>query len=151
MLAWQSGYRGLLPDELLDGLEPAQRFERWTDIVATNALPDRGTLVAVQEGRVDGFVHLGPNRDEGLPESVGEIWSFYVRPATWRGGVGRKLMAEALRNLSSAGFEAATLWVLDGNDRAMSFYRACGFEPDGAVKADYRGGALRNLRYRRGL
>ena len=48
-----------------------------------------------------------------------------------RGGVGRMLMAEARRRLAEDGFSEAILWVLQGNDRARSFYEREGWEPDG--------------------
>jgi len=43
---WQAGYRGLLPQSLLDALDPAQRVPRWTATVEEAAWPASGTLVA---------------------------------------------------------------------------------------------------------
>jgi hypothetical protein len=36
--------------------------------------------------------------------------------------------------LRDAGFGAAILWVLDGNDRAQRFYEIGGWQLDGAAK-----------------
>ncbi|MDQ0379369.1 GNAT family N-acetyltransferase [Amycolatopsis thermophila] len=151
--SWQEGYRGLLPPDVLDVLDPAQRIERWSRIVAGNALPREGTLVAVRAGALLGFVNLGPSRDEGGDgDRTGEIRSLYVRPTAWRGGVGRRLLAEALRSLTAAGFRTVSLSVLDGNVRAMRFYSACGFTPDGTVEdARHAGLDVRTVRYRRDL
>ena len=153
VLGWQRGYRGLLPGDVLDGLEPSQRVPRWRATVERAAWPRRGTLVAEQDGELLGFADLQPARDGDLdPVTVGEVTSFYVVPARWRSGVGRRLMASAVRTLADAGYREATLWVLDTNARAMGFYRATGWQPDGAVKDDIVGGAhITDLRYRRGL
>jgi ribosomal protein S18 acetylase RimI-like enzyme len=61
-------------------------------------------------------------------------------------------MASALDRLAAAGYEQATLWVLDTNARARRFYEAAGFRADGAEKPDDRGTfTLREVRYRRPL
>ncbi|MGH3493243.1 MAG: GNAT family N-acetyltransferase [Sciscionella sp.] len=150
---WQVGYRGLLPQPLLDGLRPGDREPRWATTVRNSCLPDRGVLVAVAAARVVGFANLRPTRDEDQdPTEVGEITSFYVLPTVWGRGVGHALMAAAERTLHAGGFSFATLWVLQGNLRAMRFYTHAGWVPDGIVKDDAVGGAaIRDLRYRREL
>ena len=58
----------------------------------------------------------------------------HVAPESWRQGVGRTLMDVALTYLASAGFDAAILWVVDGNDRAIQFYESVGWRVDGAQR-----------------
>lgn len=146
--SWQVGYRGQLPDDLLDSLEPAQRLDRWTTSLARPAWPGEGTMVAT-EGRVVGFGHLRPSPDE---PGVGQITSFYVDPPAWGRGVGRGLMQACLAQLTEAGYGSASLWVLDTNTRAHRFYEAMGWSPDGAVLDDVLEGVpMRDLRYRRDL
>ncbi|HEU5421786.1 MAG TPA: GNAT family N-acetyltransferase, partial [Streptosporangiaceae bacterium] len=66
-------------------------------------------------------------------------------------GLGRMLMAEAVSQLA-AGYEQATLWVLDTNDRARRFYARTGWAEDGAVlQDDSRGFPITEVRYRRSL
>jgi GNAT superfamily N-acetyltransferase len=65
---------------------------------------------------------------------LGEVYSLYVDPARYAGGVGRALMAAARRRLHEDGFEAAVLWVLRGNERAARFYEREGWRPDGATR-----------------
>ena len=153
VLSWQVGYRGLLPQPLLDGLHPAQRVPRWTATLGQAAWPRRGTLVAENAGDVVGFADLRPTRDDDEdPVEVGEVTSFYVLPSVWGRGVGRQLMAGAVRTLGAGGFASATLWVLETNVRAIRFYADLGWAPDGAAKGDHWGGAaIRDLRYRREL
>lgn len=152
VLSWQAGYRGLLPQPLLDGLHPAQRVPRWTATVQHAAWPGQGTLVADaggDAGKLIGFADLRPTRDgDQDPLEVGEIASFYVLPAAWGHGVGRSLMAAAVHALGVAGYSSASLWVLQTNVRAIRFYAGLGWEPDGAVKDDVVGGsAICDVRY----
>lgn len=150
---WQAGYRGLLPQGLLDALDPAQRLPRWTATVQQAAWPASGTLVAEDAGELLGFADLRPTRDADQdPAVVGEITSFYVAPDAWGQGIGRSLMAASVQALRDAGFAAASLWVLDTNVRAIAFYEAAGWLRDGATRDDVVGGApIRDLRYRRAI
>ena len=125
--SWQVAYRGLLPDQRLDGMRAEDRVARY-DFGATDP-PRPSTLVAVEEGVIRGFVTTGPCRDtDGT--GVGEILALYVDPPAWGRGVGRQLITEARATLSQAGFAEAVLWVLAGNERAQRFYRADGWLPE---------------------
>ncbi|MCW2980014.1 MAG: acetyltransferase [Solirubrobacterales bacterium] len=84
---------------------------------------------------VIGFVTFGPSRDEDTV-GMGEIYALYVDPGRYEGGVGRLLMAHARRRLKEQGFKAAVLWVLQGNERAASFYEREGWKPDGAIREE---------------
>jgi GNAT superfamily N-acetyltransferase len=55
-----------------------------------------------------------------------ELYAVYARRAWWGTGLGQRLLDVAI------GREAASLWVLEGNDRAIAFYRRNGFAEDGA-------------------
>jgi GNAT superfamily N-acetyltransferase len=152
--AWQEAYRGLIPDEFLDELDPGERAARYT-FEATG--PDAPTtLVAVQEGEDSGEVILGfatfaPSRDVDFP-GLGEVVALYVDPDRYENGVGRLLMAAARRRLWEAGFTEALLWVLDGNDRAARFYEGEGWARDGATRVEEPYGIVSNVsRFRRPL
>lgn len=152
VLAWQRGYQGLMPQEYLDGLDPAgERLERWTRSLAEVDWSRGGTLVvAAGDGQVSGFAHIRESRDEDADLASGEIWAMYVMPAAWGKGLGRRLMAAALSQLAGIGYQRATLWVLATNTRARRFYEAAGFRPDGAVKDDdTRGFRIHEVRYAR--
>jgi GNAT superfamily N-acetyltransferase len=153
VLAWQVGYRWLLPQPLLDGLHPDQRVPRWMATLERADWPVQGTLLLEHEGVALGFADLGPTRDEDRDAGrIGEITSFYVLPGAWGLGVGRRLMASAVHTLGAAGFAFATLWVLETNAAAIGFYARLGWEPDGAVRDDVAGGAaIRDVRYGRAV
>ncbi len=151
--SWQAAYRGLLPQDYLDGLDPGPRSVRWERALAELDWPRRGVLVAEDAGQVVGFATLVPSRDQDLdPATVGEISAIYLRPAAWGQGHGRALMGAALDALGQAAYGDAALWVLDTNDRARRFYEAGGWRPDGAAKQEERPGfTLNEVRYRHAL
>lgn len=149
--AWQAAYRGLIPQDYLAGLDASQRQAAWERRLAETRLPAAGTLVAEVDDRVVGFAHLCPTRDAGEdPQAIGEITSIYLAPHVWGRGIGKTLITASVDVLTRAGYQQATLWVLEANERARRFYQACGWFPDGAVKRDEsRGFPLTEVRYRR--
>ena len=80
---WEWAYRGLMPDEVLDNLDYEERRARWHDRLADGA----PLLVAEVDGRVAGFAHGGPTRDEDRV-GAGEVYALYVDRAVARRGVG---------------------------------------------------------------
>jgi GNAT superfamily N-acetyltransferase len=148
--SWQVAYRGLLPDALLDGLDVDRRRTGWERLLT--GAPRHGAVVAEDDGRITGFAHTVPARDDDADEGTGEVTSIYTVAEAWGSGTGRALMAAAIEQLRAAGFRSATLWVLDSNGRARRFYERAGWTVDGAVKDDDLAGTpVRELRYRRNL
>ncbi|MBS1863453.1 MAG: GNAT family N-acetyltransferase [Actinobacteria bacterium] len=156
--SWQEAYRGLMPDEFLDGLDPGDRAGRYTFGSGDEGAPVTVLAVECGEGgvegdpsltkgevrpgspstpgeRIAGFVTFGASRDHDA-RGLGEVYALYVDPGRLRGGVGRLLMADARRRLASDGYREAILWVLQGNDRARSFYASEGWSPDGTSRVE---------------
>jgi ribosomal protein S18 acetylase RimI-like enzyme len=135
---WQLAYRGLMADEVLDGLSVAQREQQWRgDLREANP----AVYVAVEAETVVGFCAVAaPSRDGDADDGVAEIGAIYVLPSAWRSGVGRALMNAALADLRAEQWRWVTLWVLADNQRARDFYAGFGFEPDGAEMTHERSG-----------
>ena len=150
---WQAVYRGAIPQNYLDNLDPAQRAENWVGYLTAQDWPRSGTLVATSGADIVGFAGFGPSRDKDAePAVVGEVRTIYLLPDHWGAGLGRRLMDTAVATLREAGYREATLWVLDKNERAQRFYAAVGWRPDGTIQEDLSHGLeLRELRYRRSL
>jgi ribosomal protein S18 acetylase RimI-like enzyme len=149
---WQAAYAGLIPQDYLDSLDPAQRetrWQRWLDEVR----PPSAVLVSEGSGDVPaGFVAMQPSRDPGADAATGEITAIYLLPSHQGRGAGRELMAAAVDHLTASGFLRATLWVLETNVVARRFYEAAGWLPDGTSKVDAsRGFPLDEVRYCRAL
>jgi GNAT superfamily N-acetyltransferase len=147
--SWQAAYRGLLPDEYLDGLRAEDRAARYSFGSGDARAPQ--TIVAVDDRLIRGFASIGPSRDEDAGEA-GELYALYVDPRRWGGGVGRLLMGRANARLRVLGYAEALLWMLVGNDRAQRFYLLDGWRPDGARRhEDFWGIDADVVRYRRTL
>jgi GNAT superfamily N-acetyltransferase len=101
--------------------------------------PTAPTYVVEQDGELVGFATAGPARRVDPPAQL-ELRAIYARAATWGTGVGDALLA------ASVGRRAAYLWVLDGNDRAIGFYRRHGFALDGTSEEHEEGRHLRMVR-----
>lgn len=147
--SWQVAYRGLLPDDYLDRLAPADRAARYSFRQDGPGSPH--TTVAVGEDGICGFATTGPCRDPDKV-GVGELYALYVHPDWWDRGVGRLLIDGGRCRLAEYGFSEAVLWVLRGNKRAERFYRIDGWEPDGHRRLqDVHGVTLDEVRYARSL
>jgi phosphoribosylanthranilate isomerase len=119
--AWREAYAGLIPDEVLGGLDPRRRAAMWHGVIG-----DRGGVqLAEQDGAIVGFGSAGPQRDATLAFSA-EIGALYVLRAAQRRGVGRRLTALMARDLLDRGHTSASLWVLEANVPARRFYEALG-------------------------
>jgi ribosomal protein S18 acetylase RimI-like enzyme len=149
--AWQSAYRGLIPDEFLDGLSVERRLEWWRPALADQAA-GRGSQriwVAKRSRRAVGFVSTGPSRDEEAAPATGEVYAIYVDPDLTGRGIGGTLLTRAVDDLRERDYAAATLWVLGTNARTRRFYEATGWREDGATKTDVLPGfELPEVRYR---
>jgi GNAT superfamily N-acetyltransferase len=116
------------------------------------ASANQGVLVLEDDGSIVGFCHFSPTRDDEAGPATGEVTAIYLLASHWGRGGGSRLLAEAVQVLTEAGFQRATLWVLDGNERARRFYEKHGWHADGSIKLDERGTFhLRELRYGRPL
>jgi ribosomal protein S18 acetylase RimI-like enzyme len=127
--AWRAAYAGILSDDYLAALSVEQRAAMWRDAIARQQ-PE--LLVARRDGGIDGWISIGPSRDEGAAADIGEVWAFYVAPARWSTGVGRDLWQRARERLIERGFASAMLWVIAANPRAIGFYERAGFSVEPA-------------------
>jgi ribosomal protein S18 acetylase RimI-like enzyme len=136
--SWQHAYRGLLPQSFLDGLSVEQREAVWSSSLAQG---EASVLVAEVNDRVVGFSAFGPCREEGAHSSDYEVLAIYVDPSQWSTGVGRELWLRSREAMIAQGADRVSLWVLVGNERAIRFYTAAGFQLEpGSVKAIEIGG-----------
>lgn len=146
--AWQSAYRGVMPDEYLDGLRSDERITMWRDIIANQAGPQ--LLVAVDAGNVVGFAAFGAERASSSASSCGELYAINLDPDHWGRGIGRELLRRATDALIAMGYGEAVLWVIPENERARNLYESEGWVADGGVSTeDILGVTVTDIRYRR--
>jgi len=148
---WRWGYRGLLPDEVIDGLDVDAREAQWVSGFTDRWQAGDACFLAEDDaGRIVGFVACGPAADEFAPPpaGAGEIYAIYVREDVRGTGVGRDLLGAAHRALAANGFTHAVLWVFEANGGARRFYETAGWRADGVVGVHrFEGGERPVLRY----
>lgn len=136
-----AAYGGIFPPEApsptFEGLllrwEAWLSFEHFTGFVAETVEEPVGVVLAGADP-----VHI----------SLGHLARMYVAPERWGCGIGRRLYGAAVSHLRNAAYGEATLWVLEGNDRARSWYERLGWVPTGERKSVYQPAAIDELRYK---
>ncbi|HFI0795988.1 TPA: N-acetyltransferase family protein [Streptococcus suis] len=123
--AWQEAYADLLPQDFLQKTYTLERCQDWAVRYPQNI------LVALVDEQVVGFACYGASSQEDLQEA-GELYALYVLADYYDQGIGYQLMQAALEKLQS--YHRVSLWVLEGNVRAIAFYEKVGFRFDGLKK-----------------
>lgn len=89
--------------------------------------PDR-LIFMKKDGRDLGFFWLKEHQLIG--ERVCEIFVIGIIPSLQGEGLGKKILALALRQMISDGFNQAWVYTDESNERALKLYRSFGFEID---------------------
>ncbi len=143
--SWQTTYRGILPDDLLDRLSVEQRQRQWERILETNE-PAYGVFVAVtDDDRIVGFAGGGPTRESDT-DYAGELYSVYLLQTAQRTGTGRRLVGAVARHLVHHGLNSMLLWVATENP-ARLFYEALGGQWLREKEESLGGATLREAAY----
>lgn len=132
--AWRSGYPGIVPNDVLAGLDEATVAGWFAEWASDGGLT---TVVAEADGRTAGFARYGDD-PEDADRQVGYLAALYVHPEFGGAGIGRRLLQHALAEFRLQGRRCATLWVFRENARARGLYSSAGFAPDGATVTDPR-------------
>lgn len=125
---WQEAYAGLMPAAYLASLDPVAFAAGWRRRLIER-VPDEQSWAARDEAGIVGIATSGPSRDDDAP-TPHELYAINVLARGHGTGVADALLAEAI------GDRAASLWVVDGNARAIAFYRRHGFTDEGSRKEE---------------
>jgi GNAT superfamily N-acetyltransferase len=154
----REAYRPIFGADYMTRDRPDAGVERWERILAGGPPdPDRAArwvLVAVADAEVVAYAGLMPSRDaDAQAGEIGEVGAIYVHPTLWRQGIGSFLLRASLERLRDLGFREATLWTLEANSRARSFYEKEGWLADGGRQVNHRPGLSDQveIRYRKAL
>ncbi|MBV7332528.1 GNAT family N-acetyltransferase [Chloroflexi bacterium TSY] len=111
-----------------------RRATYWKSVLSNSA---NVILVYEDDSEIVGFIDCGRSRDEDVDQDkVGEVYAIYLLSDVWSKGYGTALFDAALSMLREAGYEKVSLWALDGNERAIRFYRRFGLRPDGVKQVE---------------
>ena len=78
--AWQDTYKGVIPDEVLATFTAERRTRMWERVIARPREAREHIAVAEVDGVVVGFAWTSACRDEGSPDSLGELQAINVDP-----------------------------------------------------------------------
>ena len=96
----------------------------WEDWDAAHLADHR--FVAVEEGRVVGWVALTRYSDRGCYAGVTDL-SVYVDPAAQGRGVGRSLLEHLMADAEAAGIWTLQAGIFPENEASLALHRRCGF------------------------
>lgn len=134
--SWQTSYRGILPDSILDTMDTARRATMRREILRdAEAL----NLVAYDttHGDVVGFCNAGRSRRQGA--RVGELYEIYIVERAKRFGLGRQLFESTAAWCRAQEMSSLIIWVLEGNHHARRFYEAMGGRAAQRIQSAVRG------------
>ena len=141
-VGWQTAYRGIVDDAVLDELDAARETERWRGFMAGFEANGEHLDVVESETAVVGYVLIGPAHDGS---GIGEVYACYVHPDAWGTGAADLLLPRAEAELAGRDYGEATLTTFAANHRARRFYERHGwrlygrpFDHGGAPAVAYR-------------
>jgi len=162
VLTWRTAYRGLLPDQVLDGLDDTAVEARWDAAVRAAPSPLHRVLVAVEADAVVGFAAAGPADQDDVetpagaplhdPDRTVVMGTVLVEPRWGRRGHGSRLLAAVVDLARGDGLEHAVTWVLEGDAASAGLLGSAGWAPDGtARRLEAPGGTVVELRWHASL
>jgi ribosomal protein S18 acetylase RimI-like enzyme len=122
--SWQSTYRGIMPDDVLDNLSLESRMEQWR-MAITNPRSPTFVYVAVDSKGVLGFASGGPLQTK-MTGFDGELYAIYLLEAYQRKGIGTALFTTVAQHFLAEDVFRMVLWVLMDNKGSRGFYEKMG-------------------------
>lgn len=129
--SWKTAFKGIISDEDL---------QKYTELSRATAMYNRLLNENIGNGyilEVNGMPHCIAYWDKARDEDMvgyAELICIHSLRSNWRKGFGTKMMNKVIQDIKEAGYNKVMLWVFTKNDRARSFYEACGYTTYGKVK-----------------
>jgi ribosomal protein S18 acetylase RimI-like enzyme len=131
--AWRAEYAGVLPDPVLDSLDPEQFAAAWRQALTRPPDARSRVLVALERNLLRGFAVTVPSPDpDADPVADGEIGELVVHPDHGRAGHGSRLLQACVDTLRADRFTRATIWLGAADDVRRAFLTGAGWAADGA-------------------
>lgn len=117
---WQDAYRGMLPDDYLDGRLADEMRAAWAKKLADMAAGNSAVLLAEEDGALRGFIRIVPNADPAWGHYIDNL---HVAAGTRGGGLGRKLYGAGVEwAVAHGGEQGVYLLVYADNTAARAAY-----------------------------
>ncbi len=148
--SWQQSYRQFLPAQYLSSLTKESCMGLVGSLIKQ---PQSETWLVEDDGQLLGFVNTGRNRDPDVDRrTTAELRALYLDPDHVGSGLGVALLDKAMASVAEQGYLELMLWVLEDNEKGISFWLRHGFKQDGCRREEERGNiSLMQLRFRRHL
>ncbi|MDN6795395.1 MAG: GNAT family N-acetyltransferase [Propionibacterium sp.] len=128
LLTWKETYSEDFPPAAWSEEARLQRLAMW-DAICSRPRPEDRFAVAERDGStLIGFAGSGVSTDDP-PVRERHLFFIYLLKSEHGSGAAQALLDAVV------GAEPASLWVLEGNSRAVAFYERNGFALDGARHA----------------
>ena len=129
--SWESAYRGIYPDEMLDNFDYDAHAERFLKNMAEAC---KDVYILEDEVQAVGFLVISAPEQPLYKDFPVCLNALYLLPEYHRQGIGRRMMGFAADWCLQRGFDRFFLSCSLHNHRARAFYEAMGGvlgEPDG--------------------
>ena len=118
--SWRSAYRGLYPDEFLDGPILEERLLFWRERMNGPDPDRRHVIAAVADGELIGFACVLLDAE---PDWGPLLDNLHVKPVHKGHGIGARLLQASREWIAGAApGQPMHLWVMEGNVAAHRFY-----------------------------
>jgi ribosomal protein S18 acetylase RimI-like enzyme len=120
---WKTTYWGVLPTDYLNNLNNEETEKKWMQYLK----------------RADTFIYIAVDADNlaygfaacqyelGKP-GTGLLYSLHTATNSRGRGIGKKLIAAVANHFKQNSIKTLTIWVVEGNDVALSIYKHLGAE-----------------------
>jgi GNAT superfamily N-acetyltransferase len=142
---WRAAYRGIVPDDYLEGLSYDESERLWQDAIEAG-----GCAFVAEDGTgVFGFASGSPRErfSRELREYEGELKTLYVLPSRKGAGAGRQLVGAVARHFADRGVNSMLLWAFAENHAARGFYESLGGVPVAEDSFELGGAWLSEVAY----
>jgi GNAT superfamily N-acetyltransferase len=123
--ASRAAYAGKVPEAHWDATPMSKRVSYWKEAIEYG---EPQVMVALEAGRIVGFVGFDRSRDPKTKNTTGEIWTIFADPDRLGEGVGLALWDAAREGLLEEGCTEVTIWVPLLNERTVRFHELAGFK-----------------------
>lgn len=143
--SYQTAFQGIIPQNILENVFSIEKRREGFLKEISEGSPNN--VIMFDKDKLVGILTYGKPKGDNLDDSFVEIWRIFIIPDYWGKGMGKKLMDWALVELFQKNYKNISLWVIEDNLRARSFYESLGYYHDGTTRIINVGKELKDLRY----
>lgn len=140
--AWQTTYKGIVPDDYLSAMTYTNREQKWKEIITSQSV----FVAETEADGVVGFSNGGKERTGKYKEYTGELYALYVLKEYQRKGIGKLLLRAVIDYLINNNLFSMTVAVLEENP-SRQFYESFGAKRIDTIEIEILGKRLNESIY----